>query len=458
MIRGRWFLIIALVSGVAIGAEQDRAVTLDDFAYGYALETPGAASVYALPLPVDVYRALQRSDFGDLRVFNAQGQVVPHALLRPAAAKESVARVVLPVFPVRGNEPAVGIFAVRVNRDASGTIIDVRNDLPTVRDKPVVAYILDASQINHELGKLFVQWPATEGFVATVTVSASNDLNYWRTIVSSATLAELVHRGERLTRNTIEFAPLKSKYLRLAWNTAGPAIEVSGVEAELAAKTQDPAPVWVTLDGRVETDKDGKAYYVFDTGGRFPVERGNIVLADGNSLVRATVYSRADEKAEWRQRGTGLFYRLNRDGSTTEFRNDAIVFGRTADRLWRIDVTAENGTVPGVKLEIGWAPEQITFLARGSGPYQLAFGSAVAGNAEQPVAELLRTLDRGETRVTPAMARIGERVVLGGDSRLLPGSAPIPWRRILLWAVLVGGVAMLAAMAMGLVRQMNKRE
>ena len=111
-----------------------------------------------------------------------------------------------------------------------------------------------------------------------------------------------------------------------------------------------------------------------------------------------------------------------------------------------------------MKLEIGWVPEQITFLARGSGPYQLAFGSAVANNAEQPVAELLRTLDRSETKVTPTAARIGERVVLGGDSSLHPGPAPLPWRRILLWAMLVGGVGLLAAMAMGLVRQMGKKE
>lgn len=458
MIRSRWFLVVSLVSAVATGAEQDRAVTLDDFAYGYALETPGVASVYALPLPVDVYRVLQRPDFGDMRVFNAQGQVVPHALLRPAAAKETVARVALPVFPVRGNIPASGAFAVRVNRDASGTIIDIRNDLPTVRDKPVVAYIFDASQIEHELGKLFVQWPATEGFVATVTVSVSNDLNYWRTIVSSASLAELVHRGERLTRNTLEFAPVKAKYLRLTLNPTGQTVEVSGVEAEPAAKTQEPAPVWVTLDARTETDKEGKAYFVFDTGGRFPVERVNILLADANSLVRASLHSRADDKAEWRPRGGGLFYRLNREGSATEFRNDAIAFARTADRLWRIDVATENGAVPGVKLEIGWVPEQITFLARGSGPYQLAFGSVVANNAEQPVAELLRTLDRSETRVTPTAARISERVVLGGDSLLHPGPAPLPWRRILLWAVLVGGVALLAVMAMGLVRQMGKKE
>ena len=458
MIRGRWFLVMSLVSAVAAGAEPERAVTLDDFAYGYALDTPGTASVYALQLSVDVYRDLQRSDFGDLRVFNAQGQAVPHALLRPAPARETAARVALPVFPVRGGEPAAGTLAVRVNRDASGTIIDVRNDLPAVRDKPVVAYILDASRIDNALDKLYVQWPATEGFVATVTLSASNDLNYWRTVVPSATLAELVHGAERLARNTIEFAPLKSKYLRLAWNSAGPPVEVSGVEADPAAQMQEPAPVWITLDGRTGTDKDGKPYLVFDTGGRFPVERANILLADANSLVRATLSSRADDKAEWRPRGGGLFYRLTRDGSTAEFRNDAMAIGGTADRFWRIDVAAESGTAPAVKLEIGWVPEQIIFLARGSGPYQLAYGSTLANNAEQPVAELLRTLDRGDFKLTPAVARLGERVVLGGESRLRPGPAPFPWRKILLWAVLVGGVALLAAMTMGLVRQMNNKK
>jgi len=446
-----------LFSVAAVGATPERAVTLNDFAYGYALETPGAAAVYAFPLPVEVYRHLQRDDFGDLRVFNAQGQVVPHALLPPVSTQENPARVPLPIFPVRGvGTTGSDPIAVRIQRNARGTIIDVRNDMPSVKDKPVEAYILDASQMNTPLAKLIVQWPVSEGFVTAVSVSASDDLNYWRAIKTSATLAELVHRGERLKRDTIEFAPVKAKYLRLTWNPPGPCVEITSIEAEPAAKTQAQQPVWVTLVGTRKNDKDGRPRLVFDTDGRYPVDRVNVVFSDRNSLARATIYSRSDEMAEWRRRCNGLFYRLNRDGGEAEFRNDPVVVGRTIDRFWRIDVESEGEIAAVVKLEIGWVPDRVTFLARGTGPYQLAYGSVVARKAEQPVGSLLRALDRDQTKVAPAAAIIGGRIVLGGEDRLREGPVSLPWKRILLWAVLVGGVALLAAMALGLVRQMAK--
>jgi hypothetical protein len=458
MIWSRWLFFLFVMYGVAATAAPERMMTMDDFAYGYALDTPGVASVYAAPLPVDAYHFLRRQDLGDLRVFNAQGEAVPHALMRPAASTDAPKRVRLPVFPIRDSDDATsGKMAVRVNRDAQGTIIDIRDDLPSVKDKPVVAYVLDASKLDRALTKFIVQWPATEGFVANVYVSASENLNYWWTVSTSATLAELAHGSERLTRNTIEIKPTKAKYFRIGWSKNSSGISIVGIEAELASQAQVLVPMWLTLEGIAEKDKEGSERYVFDTGGRFPVERVNLLLADANSLVRATIYSRADEKTEWRQRYHGLFYRLNRNDAATEFRNDPVLVGRALDRLWRIDLAVENGATSGaVKLEIGWVPDRVTFLARGSGPYVLAYGSIQARGAEQPVAELLRALDRHDNKVTPQAANIRERMVLGGEDRLQARPAPLPWRRILLWAVLVGGVALLAAMTLGLARQMKQ--
>lgn len=458
MIWSRCLFIVFVWHAATASAAPDRAMTMDDFAYGYALDTPVVASVYSAALPVDVYKFVQRQDLGDLRVFNAQGEAVPHALLPPTTSTEAPQMVRLPVFPMRDSHDAVtGRMALRIHRDAQGTIIDIRDDAPAVKDQPVVAYVLDASKLDRALTKLIVHWPATQGFVAHVSVSASEDLNNWRTVNTSATLAELVQGSERLARNTIEMPPIKAKYFRIGWLKNNAGILIESIEAELASLVQLPVPAWLTLEGIPAKDKEGSESYVFDTQGHFPVERVNLFLADPNNLVRATIYSRADDKTEWRQRYHGLFYRLNRNEAATEFRNDPVLVGRTLDRWWRIDLAAaENGAKrAGVKLEIGWVPDRITFVARGSGPYVLAYGSMQARGAEQPVTELLRTLERHENKLIPQEAIIRERMLLGGEDRLQVGPAPLPWRRILLWAVLIGGVALLAAMALGLTRQLK---
>ena len=67
-------------------------------------------------------------------------------------------------------------------------------------------------------------------------------------------------------------------------------------------------------------------------------------------------------------------------------------------------------------------------------------------------------LDQNNKPVQLMTAAVGERVVLGGEDRLRLGPRPIPWRTVVLWSVLVGGVLLLAGMAIGLMRQMNKSE
>jgi len=68
-------LIAALLLVPALaGAEQPR-----DFAYGIPLRTSGQDALQQLEVPRAVYEGVVRADLGDLRVFNAAGEVVPHA-------------------------------------------------------------------------------------------------------------------------------------------------------------------------------------------------------------------------------------------------------------------------------------------------------------------------------------------------------------------------------------------
>jgi hypothetical protein len=456
-----WTMLLGLLLVAnTFAAELRPAATLDDFAFGYRLNTVPGLPVYQVVLPEEIYRISRRDDLGDLRVFNAQGEVVPYALMRPTPTNETPQLVSLPVFPVHGGNPeSNGSLSVKVIRDQNGTIVNINDESPEPNRQPVTAYLIDASQITAPLTKFHVRWGKTESFVAKISLSRSDDLNRWSTVVDATALADLDHGGERLTRNVVEFGPVKSRYFRLGWPSEAQSVSIVTIDAELAPARQEPAAAWLRLEGQRVMGDEGRELLTFDTGGRFPVDRVNIELPEHNNLLRAAVWSRADDKTPWRQRYTGLFYRVHPGEPSVEFRNETVSVTRSMDRYWRVDIESNDGLGSRPpKLELGWIGDRATFLARGSGPYMLAIGGHDVAGAEQPVEQLLRTLDQKNNTIHPMAVAVGERVVLGGEDRLEPGPYPVPWRKLVLWSVLVGGVLLLAGMAVGLMRQMNKPE
>ena len=164
MIASRTLLVVMLLTGTVLADEPRLAATLDDFAFGYTLNTVPGAPVYQAALPEEAYRLSQRQDLGDLRVFNAQTEVVPYALLRPATTNEAAKRVSVPVFALHLNdswnrEP----FSVRVIRDQHGTIVNIKDESPAEKNLPVQSYVIDASQVDAALAKLYVRWDAYNG-------------------------------------------------------------------------------------------------------------------------------------------------------------------------------------------------------------------------------------------------------------------------------------------------------
>ena len=77
--------LTSLVGFLGSGLALATTATLQDFAYGLRVEAAGTGPIWELTLPEAVYRGVTRADLGDLRVFNAAGVVVPHALRLPEA-------------------------------------------------------------------------------------------------------------------------------------------------------------------------------------------------------------------------------------------------------------------------------------------------------------------------------------------------------------------------------------
>jgi hypothetical protein len=419
-----------------------------DFAYGMPVITPADAAAYRVALPVGVYHDMVREDLADIRVFNARGEVVPYALSRPSA--HTLARgpgTALPLFALRGDSPAAA-DAVRVTIDSPNAAVKLQTQGAVALMDAVKQYILDGRPLSVPVAALQLTWPDDAAdFTGRLRIDASDDFASWRMLVEAAPIANLHAGGQQLVDNRVELPATRAKYWRLSWIGKSAPFELTSVVAEPA-------------DGRLEAERStlevaGSANGVargetqFDVGARLPIERINLGLPELNTVVAVELLSRMHPQDPWRHVAARQFYRVNTaDG---ELRNGPIDIATDFDRYWLARAVGLNGagTAESLRLQVAWTPSDIVFLARGSGPFMLTYGSALEPAAETDLSSI-------PAAVTVLRATLGERRQLGGQARLAKPAGVFPGKKVLLWAVLALSVCLLAWMAYRLSREMGE--
>jgi hypothetical protein len=107
-------------------------------------------------------------------------------------------------------------------------------------------------------------------------------------------------------------------------------------------------------------------------------------------------------------------------------------------------------------IEFGWVPGRLLFVARGTGPFLLAYASARHGQCARSGDELFtRFADQRGERYQAEVAIAGAPIMLGGKAALRRSLVPADPKTAILWTVLLLGVAVLAWMAFRLNRQMK---
>jgi hypothetical protein len=424
----------------------------EDFARGLRIEVAAADPVQALEIPREVYRVTTRADLADLRVFNGLGEELPHAVVQtsPPATRERQRGV--PVFPVHGpaDAPLDGLI-VEMLPSPAGTETRVITRSGPSQERPLRAYLVDLRALDEAAQGMLLFWPEDAAdFVAQVHVETSDDLQRWTPWGREVTIAHLRYAQNTLRRDEIALPPRSNRYARLTWSggTALPPLD------SVRVTTGSPALIdreWARLEGTTTAAH----HFSFDQEGLLPVDRAAIELPQMNSLARVALESAPAPAGPWTDRFSGLAYRLMLDGQ--EVTADAVTLPVTSDRYWRVRADPAGGgigTAPPA-LRLGWVPQRLLFVPRGEGPFTLAFGSAAASGAAFAPEELLNLVPAASG--APAHATIvGESFELGGSARLTPDRR-VPWSQIALWGVLILGAALLAAMTIRLLRQVDRQ-
>lgn len=420
-----------------------------DFAFGSELTLDGSGPIYRVPVPPDVYRSATRTDLGDLRVFNAADEPVPHAVEHTTATAEAMRPFSVPFFAlsdtVRATDPEL-----LVRRDAAGTVIELAPRSGRT-DRLRSAYLLDTRAAGQPIRRLTFSWPDdAPDFVTSVRIATSADLSRWTPLVRDAALADLRQGGQRLTRRTVSLdTPTAAPFLRVTWPDGEALPPLTRVEAEVVEAERPAERSWLPA---ALIDATGSSY-TFDLDARPPADGARIRLPEVSTLARATLESAAMPDGPWRSRASGPIYRLRLDG--TELTTPELFFATTPARYWRLRVEPEGalGRQPP-ELAIGYVPETVLFVARGEGPFRLAYGSRAAEPTGMSASTVLGSVPRAGGRSLVSPARAGEPFDLAGPSVLGSAGAHAA-QRLVLWAVLVLGVALLGWMAWRLSRQLH---
>jgi len=421
--------------------------TPKDFAYRMQVNGTGEAAAYRVALPLAVYQKIAHPDLADLRVFNGNGEQVPFAIERPPAGTVANAAAALPIFPLKDDSDAT-LDAIRVTIESGKGAINVQTGGPNPQSGRINSYLVDGRALDVAVSALRLEWPQdAPDFAGRVKVEAGDSLTSWRAVAWGAPIANLHSTTDRLIEQRVEFPPTRAKYWRLTW--AGPAAPfvLTSIFGEPARQNVDALHASMTVSAVSPVVKPGEFQY--DLGATAPVDRVNLELPDLNTIVDVELLSREHPQDAWHTVKHGGFYRLKSEGE--DLRNGPVSVAPTADRYWLVRTDPRQGGLgtSAPRLMVEWVPHEIVFVARGTGPFSLAYGSSVA----QPVATSLAMLPKN---VAIASASLSEPETSGGDSLLLPPGTPFPWKTPLLWLLLIVGAGLLGWMAYRLSKDVSR--
>jgi Protein of unknown function (DUF3999) len=414
-------------------------------------------TLHRVTLPFEVYRDT-RLDFGDLRVFNAAGESLPFAFAsEPSTVREEAAPVVLPVFPVAGTPQATGQLAnnldVVVKSNANGTIVSVQGRPAIVKpeaepkSKPV-AWLLDASQVGAPIKSLLFEWdvgPGTE--IVRVSVDGSEDLKTWSRLISQVQLVHVEQGGAKLEQKRVDLRPGNARYLRVVGDSAG--FQLKSVSALREDQTKPPTDR-LTL-GAIGTQTSSPGEFMFLLGGHIPIEAVRLMLPpDTVAPVSVSTAPTILDKQVFLTSAT--FYRMVKDGAVIE--STPVEVGRRVACCVYVKLDPKAPALQGpLQIAVSWHPQQIVFAARGDGPYSLAFGNRNAQRTGMAIDQLIPGYKAGDD------AKIAEdRIVRVTTSVHPPGVVEsaigeVNLHKMILWAVLLFGAALLGWMAWRLARK-----
>ena len=440
--------------------------SLNDFAYTAKL-TEAKTSLRQVNLPVEVYTKMFRQDYGDLRIFSADGQAVPHQFSH-AESVSSTKLANLIFYPFNREQANIeGNINIEINQSTGKQRLRINQSLPKKdKNSSEYQYIIENSQShklttkgqknNSALCKLKLYWSQSErSLILGLKLESSDNLQQWSNLSRKLNVSRLNYGDSQLVRDEVEFTCTSEPYLRLTWLNQESVGTDAGVRLTSIQGffTQSDAQQsqWSNF-AKPTYNEDG--HWLFESNVVAPLIKMEFKAPQNGLLYKGKLFSRNGNDRKWRYRDKITQYRLNLGDS--ELQSNPFSLGKINDRYWKFEPSIETKFTQEQLPDIrgAWRSNKLLFIAQGSEPFQLAFGNPSILPAENSdLNSLIQSLQQtGSTVDTVSL----EEIVDGEKSFSRNGKTN--WKKIALWLVLLLGTMLMAYMAYRLFQQMGKDE
>lgn len=452
----KWLALVSVWMASCLGAPVWAAVPqagqgLADFAVQVPLGLSGPSPWYRLELPLALQLSARRPDTEDLRIFDADGEPQAFALFReqPTAQVRSQQNAVHWFALYEGAEVVGSAPSVKVQVSPSGSVVDV---VPATQGDPsrkvLRGWLIDTSAIAEPLTRLALDWTVDRDGFQRFSIEASDDLQHWQ-LWGEGQVARLTFAGDRVEQREVTLPGRTARYLRLLWQspvTAPPLSEVQVFSSQVRALS--PALKWSAPIPGTASSQPGE--YVWRLPAQLAVERLKLDIMQPNTLAPVVVSGRSSSTEPWRRLRTGLFYRLNQ--GVQESLEDELPMAGEPLREIQIRVDERGGGLGdgAPALRVAVRATEVVFLARGKAPFTLAVGNNQVHSASLPLSILMAGNAKPLSEL--GVARLAGTPMIAGANEV-ETEPDTDWKRIALIAVLLLGVAVLAAMARSLLKR-----
>ncbi|RFP14072.1 DUF3999 family protein [Duganella sp. BJB488] len=454
----------AAASAIATAAASDAP---QDYTHLIPLTTSAKQGVLQLRLPKDVYLHARSPLLDDVRVFDAGGAPQPFALRTPApSTRTSRHDLPLAVFPLMGTATSASQLDLDVSTAADGRLLSVKVRPDGSGDKSVqpprlTGLVLDLGQdgASKPVGALRFTLPSGQReYSAQVWLETSADMKHWDT-VGAAELNWLVNQdAQTLANDRLEFDARNFRYARLSWRSGTP-IQFAAITAEQLVRTDVPPPGEQLLVQAAAGRQAQDLVYAVppaiapDQAG-LQFSEPNIVLSGTLGSYRELPARQATQGPAWRfdPLVSSTFYRITQGGQMRS--SGDIDVPPVHATQWVLRTMAPTTARPALRLD--WQPATLVFLASGNGPYTLAVGREHALPAVRELNQVAPGFSDAELQkleqvgAGPATQQQGSGA--SEASAAVEAANAARQRLIVLWGVLLLGVAVLAFMVWRLLR------
>ncbi|WBT57292.1 DUF3999 domain-containing protein [Kosakonia oryzendophytica] len=457
--RGVFALLAVALMGCTLPALSGEEIpeAPQDYAWGAALDLPETASWYRVDLPLDVYAQSTWPDLRDVRIFNHDGERVPFTLETQQTAAAEPAPIPLRLFPLDASPVETeneGQSVVRL-RSASGIDIRIEGETAKRLGQSYLLALPENLPQSFTLAQLKLVWDApVKNWQGKVSLFYSSDMRDWDLLQQDSPVMELTSGADRLKLDQITvnqtFSADGVRYLLMVFDTPKLPVTITHASATLGSEPTPLEQVQMAAEG--QRISASEAHYQWAQPQ--PLSALSVTLVD-DGVLPVEISWRSAVNAPWRSLTKTVLWQLNGQSSVPVPMPDEPV---QAVRIVTLDAR-----LPASLPQVNGSRDRQTVLfnAQGKGPFMLTWGNKAAQPAAVTLDALIPLALRKQIDVEAIpQAQPQTRATLGGEARLTatsPAERQAMWKTLLVWGVLVLGVAALAWMALRIWREAKPR-